>query len=349
MKKIEKWGQIDGKPVNLFEVDSSKGLSMSVTNFGARMTSLKIPQKNGDPVDVLLGFDNFKQYRKDETFLGAIVGRFANRIKGGHFNLNEKNFQLDQNEGENHLHGGYKGFDKRLWHGELIDTDRGPGVDLSYESADGEGGYPGNLKVKVQYILSRKNKLIINIRAKTDKTTIVNLANHNYYNLTVDAGNISDYQLKIAGDSFLPITEDSIPTGEIRHVESTPFDFRKPTRIGQSIDKDDPQINNGDGYNHNFVLDHNPVCVGFAAEVQSPASGISFELFTDQPGLQFYSGNLIPKNLSGKKGEEYGPRQGLCLEAQGFPDAPNQKNFPSAVLNPNEKYNTVTIVDFQTS
>jgi aldose 1-epimerase len=322
----------DGEEVYLYTLANKNGVEVSITNFGGAVTSIKAPDRNGVFADVVLGYDTLDEYVKNPRYLGALIGRHANRIGRGKFSLNGVEYQLAQNNGANHLHGGFKGFDKRVW--KAAETESG--LRLEYFSKDGEENYPGNLKVDVTYSLNDQNELRIEYHATTDKDTIVNLTNHSYFNLA-GHGSILDHELTLNADSFTPVSKDLIPTGEINGVEGTAMDFRTGRVITPG------------GYDHNFVLDgwkHG--LIRFVARLREPVSGRIMEVFTTQPGMQFYSGNFLDGSLIGKRGVAYQKYGGLCLETQHYPDAPNHPNFPTTVLRPSETYHEITVYKFTT-
>ncbi len=346
--EMEPWGEVGGQPVYLYTLTNTNGSTMKVTNYGARVTSLKVPDEEGEMVDVVLGFDNLQDYLDNHTYFGAIVGRYGNRISNGKFTLNGEQYSLVRNNMDNHLHGGYKGFDQRVWKGEAVKTSEGPGVRLNYLSKDGEEGYPGNLQVTVTYKLTNDNEFVFDIKATTDEPTVVNLTNHNYYNLNGAKADAMDHELMINADKFTPIDDEWIPTGEIASVEGTPMDFTTFTKVGERINEDYKQLKNGAGYDHNYVLNGVGGQMDMAAKAHSSRTGILMKVYTDQPGVQFYSGNFLDGSLTGKDGIEYKERYAICLETQHFPDSPNNPNFPSTVLRPGEVYETTTVFEFTT-
>lgn len=342
---VEPYGTLqDGSAVSLYTLKNDSGATMKVINYGGIITSLIVPDKHGNQIDVVLGFDSLQAYEKRNPFFGALVGRYGNRIGGGKFTLDDKEYSLVKNNNGNHLHGGTKGFDKVIWNIEEVPTEDGASIRLSYLSKDMEEGYPGNLDVKVIYTLTNDNTVRFDYEATTDKKTIVNLTQHTYFNLNGSKGDILDHVMMINADKFVPVNEGLIPVGELRPVENTPMDFRKPTRIGERINADDEQIKFGRGYDHTWVL--NGQGLKLTAEVYSPMSGIQMTVHTTEPGVQFYTGNFLDGSLTGKNNVVYNQRTGFCLETQHFPDSPNQKNFPSVVLNPGEKYATTTTYEF---
>ena len=317
----------------------------AVTNYGARLVSLIVPDKNGVPTDVVVGYDNIGSYlHNPDTYFGAIVGRYGNRIAKGHFKLDGKEYTLATNDGPNTLHGGKKGFDAGIWTGKQL-SDRS--VQLVYLSTDGEEGYPGNLQAKVTYTLTDSNTLRIDYTATTDKPTVLNLTNHAYFNLNGQgSGTINNHLLEINADGYTPVDSTLIPTGKIEPVAGTPFDFRQPTAIGARINDNNQQLKFGHGYDHNFVLNKSRDSLGLAAIAQGDKSGIVMTIRTDQPGVQFYGGNFMKgtNTLKGGKKDDY--RSAFCLETQHFPDSPNEPSFPSTELKPGQKYRSTTTISF---
>ncbi len=340
----------DGQPVDLFVLTNKGGAEASITNYGGAVVSLRVPDRNGRLADVVLGYDALDGYVNDKAYFGAIVGRYGNRIAHAQFVLDGKTYALAKNNGDNSLHGGIKGFNKAVWTAKTFSARDGQSVELFYLSKDGEEGFPGNLKVTVTYTLTDANALRIEYSATADKKTVVNLTNHSYFNLAGQgSGDILGHLLTIQADQFTPVDSGLIPTGELRDVMGTPFDFHKPTAIGARINHDDEQLKLGGGYDHNFVLrmpmDHGEY---LAARVLEPASGRVLEVWTTEPGVQFYTGNFLDGKTPGKSGHTYPRRNAFCLETQHFPDSPNQPKFPSVVLNPGERYHTVTTYKFST-
>ncbi|HWQ55495.1 MAG TPA: aldose epimerase family protein [Bryobacteraceae bacterium] len=336
-----------GEQVELFTLTNGKGMEATITNFGAIVTSLKAPDRNGKYEDVVLGFDSLAGYTGTHPYFGAVVGRYGNRIAKGRFTLDGAEYTLARNNGENHLHGGVKGFDKAVWKARDVSTADTPRLELSYVSKDGEEGYPGNLSVTVTYSVTAAGELRIDYSATTDKATVVNLTNHSYFNLAGQGnGDILKHQMMIYADRYTPVDAGLIPTGEPRKVEGTPFDFRKPVEIGARIGEKDEQLVRGGGYDHNFVLNSGGGTLAPAGRVKEPGSGRVMEVLTTQPGVQFYTGNFLDGTLKGKGGKVYGHRYGFCLETQHFPDSPNRPAFPSVVLRPGEKYATTTVYRF---
>jgi aldose 1-epimerase len=337
----------DGQPVSLFVLKNSSGMEVAITNYGGIVTSIIVPDRNGKPGDVVLGFDKLDDYLAGHPFFGAIAGRYGNRIAKGSFTIDGKTYSLAKNNGPNHLHGGIKGFDKAVWKAEAIKTADGPGVKLTHVSPDGDEGYPGNLTVTVAYVLTDKNELKMDYRATTDKPTHVNLTNHSYFNLAgAGAGDILGHEMMINADRFTPVDAGLIPTGELRSVEGTPFDFRKPTTIGKRIDQDEEQIRYGKGYDHNFVLNRTGPGLELAARAFEPTTGRVLEVLTTEPGVQFYCGNFLDGKHVGKGGKAYKHRYGFCLETQHFPDSPNKPEFPTSLLKPGQEYKTTTVFKF---
>ena len=335
----------DGKAADLYVLTNGKGAQAAVTNFGASLVWLKMPDRQGKLADVVLGYENVEGYVTDKAFLGASIGRYGNRIARGKFSLNGNEYTLAKNDGENHLHGGPKGFNKVFWEAKELAP---LSVQFSYVSKDGEEGYPGNLKVQVTYTLTEKNELKIDYFAATDKDTVVNLTNHAYYNLAGQGeGDILKHELMIAADRFTPVDTGLIPTGELRSVKGTPFDFTVAAAIGARIDADDEQMKRGKGYDHNWVL--NAGTAGKLVKVASlrdPSSGRTMDVLTTEPGIQFYSGNFLDGTIKGKEGKVYQHRYALCLETQHFPDSPNHPDFPSTTLKAGAQYRTTTVYAF---
>jgi len=322
-------------------------MEVSVINYGGAITSLKVPDRTGKLGDVVLGYDTLPEYVENPRYLGALIGRHANRLARGKFSLNGDEFQLPQNNGVNHLHGGPNGFDKVFWEARAESCANQAVVHLTYLSPTGEQNYPGNLTVDVDYILTGNNEFRIEYRATTDKDTIVNLTNHSYFNLSGN-GSILDHELQINAESFTPVSGDLIPLGEIRPVRGTPMDFTTGHTIGARIKEPYEQLGFTGGYDHNFVLNAQDGALHFAARVSEPTSGRRLEVLTTAPGLQFYSGNFLDGTIAGKAGVRYQKYAGFCLETQHFPDSPNQPSFPSTVLKPGEKFHSVTVFRFST-
>jgi aldose 1-epimerase len=337
----------DQTPVDLYTLKNDKGMVVKITNYGGIITSLTAPDRDGKYSDVVLGFDNLEQYLKGHPFFGALAGRYANRIAKGRFTLDGKEYTLAVNNGENSLHGGLKGFDKKVWAAKEIQSKDGVGLQLTYLSKDGEEGYPGNLTATVTYTLTNKNELKIDYLATTDQATVLNLTNHTYFNLSNDINDdILNHQLMINADQFTPTDKGSIPTGEIRSVKGTPMDFTKPTAIGARINEQYEQLISGNGYDHNYVLNGKGGKLDLAARAYEPKSGRVLEVYTTEPGVQFYTGNFLNGSLTGKGGKVYHKRTGFCLETQHFPDSPNKPNFPTTVLRPGQKFTSTTVFKF---
>ncbi len=350
-RAIEKlpFGRAGDQTVEAYTLTNNHGLEARIITYGATIVSLKTPDRAGHFKNIVLGFDSLDPYLAGVPYFGATVGRYANRIAGGKFVLDGKTYQLPQNDGQNSLHGGRKGFDKRVWTAEPSETPQGPALRLTYVSADGEEGYPGQMTAHVTYQLGNDDKLTIAFEATTTAPTPVNLANHAYFNLTGDPKRtILDHVLTIDADRFTPVNATLIPTGELRAVAGTPFDFRKPTTIGSRITDKDEQLVLGHGYDHNWVLTKAQAgAMTLAAVLTDPMSGRSIELRTTQPGVQFYSGNFLDGKPAGT-GTVFEHRTGLCLETQHFPDSPNQPGFPSTILHPGQTYSEKTVLAFHT-
>ena len=334
---------IDGKKVDLFTLKNSNGLVTQITNYGGRVVSLWVPDKNGNFEDIVLGYETIEGYfQSNEIYFGALIGRYGNRIANGKFILNDSTYNLATNNGDNHLHGGKMGFNNVFWDARQISDSE---LELKYISEDGEEGYPGKLDVMVVYKLTDNNELEINYTASTNKATPINLTHHSFFNLHGEGkGSINDHVLQINAKFYTPIKEGLIPTGDIENVKGTPFDFIEPTLIGKHVNDDDQQIKYGFGYDHNFVLDGSGLKV--AAVVIEPNSGRKMEVITSEPGLQFYGGNFLDGKEIGKRNLPYNYRTAFCLEAQHFPDSPNQKHFPSTILNIGEHYKSICIYKF---
>ena len=339
------FGKSDGTDVDIYTLTNINGLEVSIITYGGAITSLKIPDRDGNLGDIVLGYETLDDYVRNPRYFGALIGRHANRIGMGKFWLNDMDYQLPQNNGVNHLHGGFKGFDKRVWSAREDESVYGPRLHLSYLSQDGEEHYPGNLNAGVTYCLFNTNQLSIQYFARTDKDTIVNLTNHTYFNLKGE-GTILDHELQLYAYSFTPVSKDLIPTGEIKRVAGTPMDFTKGKRIGSQIHEEYEQLSFTGGYDHNFVLHDRTRSVQMVGSLYEPTSGRMVEIHTTQPGIQFYSGNFLDGSLVGKNGVTYHKYAGLCLEPQHFPDAPNHPNFPSTVLRVGQDYSQGTVFRF---
>ena len=339
--KKEAFGKTaDGKNVDLYTLTNANGLKAEIMTYGGIVTSLQVPDRDGNLADIALGYDTLDEYIKASPYFGAIIGRYGNRIAKGKFTLNGFEYKLATNDGENHLHGGIKGFDKVVWNPETIETDAGPTLKLTYLSKDGEEGYPGNLNCTVIYTLTNDDELKISYEAETDKPTVLNLTHHGYFNLAGhDSGDILGHEIMLNADHFTPVDEGLIPTGEIKSVKDTPTDFTKPMSIGSRI----AEVKGG--YDHNYVLNKPDDSLTLAASVYEPKTGRVMEIFTTEPGIQFYSGNFLDGSNKGK-GAVYNKHNGFCLETQHFPDSPNKPNFPSVVLKPGEKYTHLIVHKF---
>jgi aldose 1-epimerase len=337
----------DGQAVDLFTLTNASGMQAEITNYGGIIVSLKVLDRHGKLTDVVLGHDSLKEYIAKSPYFGALIGRYGNRIGQGKFTLDGKEYTLAQNDGEQHLHGGLRGFDKVVWKVKSVSAKREPTLVLHYVSKDGEEGYPGNLDVTVTYALTDANELKIDYLATADKPTVLNLTNHSYFNLAgAGTGDILGHKVMIAADRFTPVDKGLIPTGELQPVAGTPFDFTKPTAIGDRINDDNEQLKLGRGYDHNWVLNKSDASLTLAAKVTEPTSGRVLEVFTTEPGLQFYSGNFLDGSDVGKGRKTYQHRYGLTLETQHFPDSPNKPKFPSTVLKPGEEYRSTTVYKF---
>lgn len=339
----------DGETVDLITLRSPSDIELDVSTYGGIVTRLLAPDRDGDLADIVLGHGGLEAYLAGSPYFGAIVGRYGNRIAAGRFTLDGADYALATNSGPNHLHGGDRGFDKVVWSAEPYSTDSEAGVVLTYVSPDGDEGYPGELTVRVTYALTTTGDLRIDYEATTDAPTIVNLTHHGYWNLAGHgAGDILGHELTVHADRFTPVDETLIPTGELRPVEDTPFDFREATAIGDRVEADDEQLTFGGAYDHNFVLHgwEDDGALKSAALLHDPVSGRKMEVLTTEPGLQFYSGNFLDGTDVGKGGVVYEHRSGLCLETQHFPDSPNQPDFPSTVLRPGETYRSTTVYRF---
>ncbi|HEU5072166.1 MAG TPA: aldose epimerase family protein [Verrucomicrobiae bacterium] len=337
----------DGKPVTLYTLRNANGVEAEICNYGGIVTSLKVPDRHGKLGDVVLGYDNLDGYLKDSPYFGALIGRYGNRIARGHFTLDGHTYTLATNNYPNALHGGLKGFDKVVWDAKPLATPAGPALELHYVSLDGEEGYPGTLDVTAVYTLTKDNGLRLEYTATTDKDTVVNLTHHSYFNLA-GWGNILSHEVMIPADRFTPVDATLIPTGELRPVSGTPFDFRRPTAIGARINADDEQLKFGQGYDHNWVINKPAGKMGLMARVYEPTTGRVMEVFSTEPGLQFYSGNFLDGSITGKDRRVYQFRNGFCMEPQHFPDSPNHPRFPSVVLRPGQVYQNTILYRFST-
>jgi len=337
----------EGDAVDIYTLRNTRGAEARITNYGGLVVSLKVPDRDGKPGDVVLGYDNLKAYIKATPYFGALIGRYGNRIKEGRFELDGKTYRLAINNPPNALHGGLKGFDKVVWSAKPAVTRNGPSLTLTRVSKDGEEGYPGNLTVTAVYTLTNKNELRIDYTARTDKATVINLTHHSYFNLAgAGSGDILGHELTIKADKFTPIGKTFIPTGELRPVKGTAFDFQKAATIGSRITNQDEQLKFGLGYDHNWVINKPPGKLAVVAKVHEPKSGRTMEVLSTEPGLQFYSGNFLDGTNVGKGGEVYRYRNGFVMEPQHFPDSPNKPEFPSVVLRPGQTYKNTIIYKF---
>lgn len=334
----------DGIPVQLFTLTNRNRITARITTYGGTLVSLDAPGRDGTPADVVLGFDTLDGYLAMHPYFGALIGRYGNRIAGGAFELDGKRYSLARNDGPNHLHGGLRGFSRAVWQATAGESGGEPVLELQYQSRDGEEGYPGNLLATVRYTLTDNDELRLAYRATTDHATVVNLTNHSYFNLA-GAGDILAHELWLAAEHYLPTNETLIPTGELRPVRGTPFDFTSATAVGARIAADDQQLRIGGGYDHTFVHRAAGGCPHIA-RLTDPASGRRLDVYTTQPGVQFYSGNMIVGAIRGKGGQLYSRHSALCLETQHFPDSPNHPAFPTAILRPGEVYDHTTIFQF---
>jgi aldose 1-epimerase len=335
----------DGTAVDLYTLVNRHGMEVKISNYGGIVVSISVPDKNGQFADVTLGYDNLEGYLKETPYFGALVGRYGNRIANAKFALNGKEYKLAANNGLNSLHGGLKGFDKVIWEGKSLATAEGPALELTYFSKDGEEGFPGKLSVTTVYTLTDDNGLKIEYTATTDKDTVVNLTHHSYFNLA-GKGDVLNYEVMINADKFTPTDKNLIPTGELRPVKGTPFDFRKPTAIGARINQDDEQLKTAGGYDQNWVIDKPAGKLGLMARVHEPATGRVLEVLSTEPGMQFYTGNFLNGKITGKGGWVYTARSAFCMEPQHYPDSPNHPEFPSVVLKPGREYHNTIIYRF---
>ncbi len=341
----------DGTAVDLYTMTNAHGVEVRVTNYGAIIVSLKVPDKNGALGDVVLGYNRIDDYVKDTPYFGAVVGRYGNRIGGARFTLDGKTYTLAANDGVNTLHGGRKGFDKLVWTAKPVEGREGPALELSLTSKDGDEGYPGTLQLTVTYTLTEADALIVDYRARTDKATPVNVTQHSYFNLAGEGvGTIDQHVMQIHADRYTPVAKGLIPTGELAPVDGTPFDFRTPTAIGARIASTHPQMVLGGGYDHNWVINWPP---GLAADklapvlrVTEPTTGRTLEVESTEPGLQFYSGNFLDGHLVGKSNRPYVKRAAFCVETQHFPDSPNKPDFPTTIVRPGTDYQSRTVFRF---
>ena len=349
--KKESFGKTTGgEQIELYSLTNKKGMEVSITNFGATVVTLKVPDRSGKAADIVLGYDTLDGYENGTSYFGATVGRYGNRIAGGKFSIDGKTYTLPKNNGENTLHGGIVGFNKRVWKAQEIASKEGESLEMTYLSADGEEGFPGNLSAKVMFTLpAERNELKIDYTATTDKDTVLNLTNHSYFNLSGEgSGDVLDHVMTLHSKQFTPVDKTLIPTGELRDVASTPLDFTSATAIGKRINESYEQLVFGKGYDHNWVLVRSGSGNGLtiAAEAYEPKSGRKLEVLTTEPGVQFYSGNFLDGTVKGKGNKAYAQRAAFCLETQHFPDSPNHPNFPSTVLKPNSVFHSETVFRF---
>jgi aldose 1-epimerase len=337
----------DGIPVEQFTLTNARGMAVSVIGYGGIVVSLRVPDRNRHSADVVLGFDSLEGYLNQTDYFGALIGRCCNRIANGRLVLDGRTHQLSVNAGPHHLHGGFRGFDKVMWQGEPFSLTAAAGLRLTHTSPDGEEGYPGNLQVRTEYLLTEDNELIVSHEATTDAATPVNLTQHSCFNLAgAGRGDILGHELMIEADQFTPVDRSLIPTGDLAPVEGTPFDFRRLAAIGSRIEAPHPQLQYGRGYDHNFVLRRPGPGLVHAARVVEPLTGRTLDVFTTQPGLQLYTGNFLDGTAKGKGGARYGPRAGFCLETQHYPDSPNHPAFPSIILREGQLYRSRTVFAF---
>ena len=337
----------DGTPVEIYTLRNRSNVEVRISNYGGILVSWKTPDRNEQMGDIVLGYDDLEGYLKKSPYFGSLVGRYGNRIARGKFTLEGKDYTLVTNNGPNALHGGTKGFDKVVWQARSLESAQGPALELQYTSKDGEEGYPGNLSVTAIYTLAEDNGLRLEYIATTDKATVINLTQHSYFNLACQ-GDILNHVAMITADRFTPVDSTLIPTGELKPVEGTPFDFRKPTAIGLRIDENDGQLKFGNGYDHNFVFNKPAGQLGLMGRVTEPTTGRVLEVSSTEPGMQFYTGNFLDGTIKGKGGRVYQFRNAFCMEPQHFPDSPNHPAFPSVVLKPGEVYKNTIIYKVST-
>lgn len=343
----ERFGTKDGRPVILYTLKNSHGVEVRAMNYGGIIQAIRVPDRKGNFDDVVLGHDTAEGYMPNPPYLGAIVGRYANRIANGTFTLDGKTYNLPKNDGPNTLHGGTtRTFDKVMWESQPLKDKNG--VQFEFLSKDGDEGFPGNLKMKVTYVLTDSNELVIDYEATTDKATPINVSQHSYFNLKGEGnGDILDHEVMLNADKFTPVDKNLIPTGELRPVKGTPFDFTKPTNIGSRIDENYEQLVLGHGYDHNFIINRKSgEGMTLAARVYEPTTGRVLEVLTTQPAVQFYTGNFLDGTVTGKEGHVYKRRFGFCLETQHYPDSPNHPDFPNTILKPGETFHQKTMFKF---
>ncbi|WP_418262466.1 aldose epimerase family protein [Flavobacterium faecale] len=339
----------NGDQVDSYKLKNQNGMEVDIITYGGIITSLKVPNKAGVSEEVAIGFNNLEQYTKDNPYFGALIGRYGNRIAKAKFSIDGIEYKLAANNGPNNLHGGPEGFHRVIWTAEKAESGQNASLQLKYISKDMEEGFPGNLTVYVTYTLTNDNTLGVQYEATTDKTTVVNLTQHSYFNLSGDfSKTITNHEVVIDADQFVPVDADLIPTGKLEAVTNTPFDFRKPKTIAKEIKADNEQLKRGKGYDHCWVLNNQDKGFRFAASAYEPISGRYMEVFTTEPGIQLYTGNFLDGTLPTRDGKTYAHRTGFCLETQHYPDSPNQKSFPTTILKPGEKYQTKTSFKFST-
>ena len=339
----------DGKQVDLYTLTNEQGMKVQITNYGGKIVSILVPDREGTLGDVVLGYETGQEYLEGIASLGATMGRYANRIANAQFTLDDSTYHLDKNNGEHSIHGGTEGFRHQVWDARQIDEQS---LELSYFSEDGEGGFPGNLEVSVVYTVTDDNELQLEYSASTDKPTILNMTNHAFFNLAGEgSSDILDHKLFVNADQYTPVDSTAIPTGELRDVEGTPFDFTEATPLGARIDEDNQQLEYVGGYDHNFVLNKDTKELSLAARLSEPTTGRVMEVFTTEPGLQVYTANSLTGegNQIGKGGHAYGPQSAVCLETQHFPDSPHHPHFPSTRITPEDGYQSTTVYKFSTS
>nr|WP_286670535.1 aldose epimerase family protein [Fodinibius salsisoli] len=338
----------DGKQIDLFTLENGQGMKAQITNYGGKIVSILVPDREGTLGDVVLGYETGQEYLDGIASLGATMGRYANRIAQAKFTLDDSTYHLDKNNGEHSIHGGAEGFRHQVWEARQVDDQT---LELSYFSEDGEGGYPGNLEVTVTYTVTEENELKLEYAASTDKKTVLNMTNHAFFNLAGEGqGKILDHKLYVDAGQYTPVDSTAIPTGELREVAGTPFDFTKPTAFGARIDQENQQLQHVGGYDHNYVLNKKSGELALAGRLSEPATGRVMEVYTTEPGLQVYTANSLTGegNQIGKGGHAYGPHSAVCLETQHFPDSPHHPNFPSTVIGPEEGYSSTTVYRFLT-
>jgi aldose 1-epimerase len=342
------WGEFNGHRISLYELSNDNGVKVSITNFGAAIQSLSVPDHQGNMADVVLGYGDLQGYINDQFYIGTVVGRFANRIAGGKVEINDTSYQLTVKDGGFHHHGGKVGFNKKVWQSKSFSNEDGVGVVLEYLSEDGEEGFPGNLITTVTYTLNNQNQLIVDFAATTDKSTLINLTQHAYFNLAGhNAGSILDHRLMLPLADYLPVNAMQVPEGTLTPVSNTPFDFTEPTAIGERIDEDNAQLVLSRGYDHSWVVKKQDSDeLKLAATVFEPVSKRELKVFTTEPAIHIYTGNFLDETITGKQNSPYPFRSGLCLETQHYPDAPNKTHFPSTLLNPGERFKSRTIFEF---